>query len=133
MEEFDEYESRLNRPEMMKIPELQRNDRLKHVIFAQQFDRDLLEHLGTIATMIRDLHDSKKGLGFLTDLLSHKRAMLYFTQASTRTFLSFSAACQILGMPCNEIRNPELSSEYKGESPLDSMRMFSSYFDLIIM
>src|SRR5436190_14223921 len=70
---------------------------------------------------------------FLGDLLRHKRAMLYFTQASTRTFLSFLAACQILGMSCNEIRDPSVSSDAKGESPLDSIRMFSSYFDVIIM
>jgi aspartate carbamoyltransferase len=59
--------------------------------------------------------------------------MLYFTQASTRTFLSFTAACQLLGLACGEIRDPALSSEFKGEHPLDSMRMFSSYFDVIIM
>jgi aspartate carbamoyltransferase len=59
--------------------------------------------------------------------------MLYFTQASTRTFLSFLTACQILGMQCGEIRDPSVSSEAKGESPLDSIRMFSAYFDVIIM
>jgi aspartate carbamoyltransferase len=82
---------------------------------------------------MREIGESKKGMHFLRDLLSHKRAMLYFTQASTRTFLSFLAACQILGMQCGEIRDPSVSSEAKGESPLDSIRMFSSYFDVIIM
>src|SRR4051795_9901384 len=43
------------------------------------------------------------------------------------------AACQILGMACNEFRDASVSSEAKGESPLDSIRMFSSYFDVIIM
>ena len=59
--------------------------------------------------------------------------MLYFTQPSTRTFLSFMAACQILGITCNEVRDPKTSSEVKRESKMDSIRMFSSYFDLIIM
>ena len=59
--------------------------------------------------------------------------MLYFTQPSTRTFLSFTAACQMLGISCNEVRDPSVSSEAKGESPFDSIRMFSSYFDIIIM
>ena len=59
--------------------------------------------------------------------------MLYFTQPSTRTFLSFMAACQILGITCNEVRDPTTSSETKGETRFDSLRMFSSYFDLIIM
>jgi aspartate carbamoyltransferase len=82
---------------------------------------------------MREIGETKQGMHFLADLLSHKRAMLYFTQASTRTFLSFLAACQILGMQTGEIRDPSVSSEAKGESPLDSIRMFSSYFDVIIM
>ncbi len=131
--ELFEYESRLNRPIMKKIPEFMSNERLKHVIFSKQFDKELLEHLGNVATMIRDIASTKQGYKFLTGLLFHKRAMLYFTQASTRTFLSFMAALQILGISWSDIRDPSVSSEYKGESPLDSMRMFSSYCDIIIM
>lgn len=118
---------------MKKIPEFMSNERLKHVIFSKQFDKELLEHLGNVATMIRDIASTKQGYKFLTGLLFHKRAMLYFTQASTRTFLSFMAALQILGISWSDIRDPSVSSEYKGESPLDSMRMFSSYCDIIIM
>merc|ERR1712023_197835 len=55
--------------------------------------------------MIRELAKSKQGSDQLRSLLSHKRAMLYFTQPSTRTFLSFMAACQILGLTCNEVRD----------------------------
>jgi len=127
------FEALLDRPILSKLPEFQRNERLKHVIFAQQFDREMLDHLCQVASMIRVISRNRAGQDFLTGLLSHRRAMLYFTQPSTRTFLSFMAACQILGIVCNEIRDPTLSSEYKGESPLDSMRMFSSYFDAIIM
>ncbi len=43
------------------------------------------------------------------------------------------AACQILGITCNEVRDPATSSETKGETRFDSLRMFSSYFDVIIM
>jgi aspartate carbamoyltransferase len=131
--ELYQYESRVNRPIMMKIPEFQRNERLKHIIFAEQLDVELLEHLSGVATMIKNIAGSRDGGKYLSGLLSNKRAMLYFTQASTRTFLSFMAACQILGLTCNEIRDPSVSSEYKGESPFDSVRMFSSYFDIIIM
>ncbi|MCY4380664.1 MAG: aspartate carbamoyltransferase, partial [Proteobacteria bacterium] len=59
--------------------------------------------------------------------------MLYFVQPSTRTFLSFQSACQILGMQCSEIRNPSISSEAKGERVEDAIRTFSSYVDIIIM
>jgi aspartate carbamoyltransferase catalytic subunit len=66
-------------------------------------------------------------------MLSEKRAMLYFSQPSSRTFLSFYAACQIVGMKPAEVRDTSTSSEVKGESPEDSVRTFSSYFDMIIM
>jgi aspartate carbamoyltransferase catalytic subunit len=59
--------------------------------------------------------------------------MLYFTQPSTRTFLSFNNACHILGMRTSEIRDPSTSSEVKGESFEDSIRTFSSYVDVIVM
>jgi len=129
----EQYASLISRPVLAKAADFQRQERLTHVIFAQQFDREMLDHLCTTASMIREISRHRQGQDFLTGLLSHKRAMLYFTQASTRTFLSFMAACQILGMTCNEIRDPTTSSEFKGESPLDSMRMFSSYFDVVIM
>jgi len=65
--------------------------------------------------------------------LPHRRAMLYFTQPSTRTFMSFQAACTILGIKPSEIRDTATSSERKGESIDDSLRTFASYVDLIVM
>ncbi len=127
------YERRLERPTRIKLPEFQHNGRLKHVIFADQFDRPMLDHFNSLSNMVRELAKGRETQLFLRNLLPNKRAMLYFTQASTRTFLSFTAACQLLGMPVAEIRDPSVSSEYKGESPFDSMRMFSSYFDLVVM
>ncbi len=127
------YQSRIERPVRMKLPELERDERLRHVIFASQFSVDMLEELADIADQIRILSKLRDGQDFLINLLHHKRAMLYFTQPSTRTFLSFMAACQILGITCNEVRDPTTSSETKGETRFDSIRMFSSYFDLIIM
>ena len=127
------YESRLQRPVRMKMPEFERDDRMRHVIFSGQFSVPFLEELAGIADMIRMLSKSRAGQDFLINLLPHKRAMLYFTQPSTRTFLSFMAACQILGITCNEVRDPRTSSETKGETRFDSIRMFSSYFDVIIM
>jgi aspartate carbamoyltransferase len=131
--EYYDFESRLNQPLNMKLAELKRSERLRHVIFSAQFDRDLLDDLGRIADMIRQLDKSREGKRFLGSLLTNYRAMLYFTQPSTRTFLSFSAAAQMLGIACNEVRDASVSSEAKGESPFDSIRMFSSYFDIVIM
>jgi len=104
-----------------------------HALIAQQFEREDLDQLGDLATRIRKLSRTVEGNRFLANLLPHKRAMLYFTQPSTRTFLSFCAACQILGMKTGEVRNTATSSEFKGESQEDSVRTFSSYFDMIIM
>ena len=104
-----------------------------HTLIAQQFDRPQLERLCRLATAIRRIAKAKEGMQFLGGRLAHQRAMLYFTQPSTRTFLSFSAACQILGMKTAEVRDTSTSSEMKGETPEDSIRSFSSYFDVIIM
>jgi aspartate carbamoyltransferase catalytic subunit len=73
------------------------------------------------------------GARFLLGLLPDRRAMLYFVQPSTRTFLSFNNACHLLGIRTSEIRDPATSSEVKGESFEDSIRTFSSYVDVIVM
>ena len=110
-----------------------RDGREYHVLVAQQFDRARLDYLGGLATKIRRVAKTEEGSAFLRGLLPHKRAMLYFSQPSTRTFLSFCAACQTLGISVVEVRDTATSSEFKGESNEDSVRTFSSYCDLIIM
>ena len=102
---FADYESRLDRSIKVKAPDFSSGDRLKHLIFSGQFTRPLLDKLCRLADKIRLLAKSKEGHRYLNTLLSLKRAMLYFTQPSTRTFMSFAAACQILGMTCNEVRD----------------------------
>jgi aspartate carbamoyltransferase catalytic subunit len=104
-----------------------------HILKTQQFDRAILDELCELTTAIRKFAKTKEGLLYLRGLLAHKRAMLYFTQPSTRTFLSFNNACQILGIQTSEIRDSSTSSEVKGESLLDSLRTFSSYVDVVVM
>jgi aspartate carbamoyltransferase catalytic subunit len=116
-----------------RVAALNRNDKPFHVVLAQQFDRQAIEQLCHLADMIRSIGGSRQGTQFLRTLLSHHRAMLYFIQPSTRTFLSFTAACQIVGIPFNEVRDRSTSSEVKGESEDDTIRVLSQYFDLIIM
>lgn len=131
--DLETYAARLARPVRVKAAELQKEGRLRHLIFGGQLSPSLQDDLAETADQIRLMSKSREGQDFLRDLLPHRRAMLYFTQPSTRTFLSFTAACQILGIACNEVRDPSTSSEAKGETRFDSIRMFSSYFDLIIM
>ncbi|MBN1268770.1 MAG: aspartate carbamoyltransferase [Kiritimatiellae bacterium] len=116
-----------------KGPYFLRDGRPYHALIAQQFDRPSLERLCALATKIRRIAKTKGGLSFLQGLLSEKRVMLYFVQPSTRTFLSFYAACQIIGIHPAEVRDTSTSSEIKGESREDTVRTFSSYFDMIIM
>lgn len=116
-----------------RVARLNRNDKPFHVVLAQQFDRSIIEQLCQLADMIRAIGGSRQGTQFLRTMLSHRRSMLYFIQPSTRTFLSFTAACQILGIPCNEVRDRSTSSEIKGESEDDTIRTLSQYFDMIIM
>ncbi len=104
-----------------------------HTLFAQQFDRPVLERLCALSNRIRFINKSKEGALYLKSVLAHKRAMLYFSQPSSRTFLSHLAACQLLGMTTGSVRDAATSSEFKGESREDSIRTFSSYFDMIIM
>ncbi len=106
---------------------------IQHILGSDQFDRPFLDYLCQLTDAIRKLDKTKEGLMFLQGLLAHRRAMLYFTQPSTRTFLSFQSACQILGIKTAEIRDSSTSSERKGESIDDSLRTFSSYVDIIIM
>jgi len=103
------------------------------VIDPRVFERALLDELCDLATRVRLAAKSDAGARALRDLLPTRRAMLYFTQPSTRTFLSFNNACHILGMRTSEIRDPSTSSEVKGESFEDSIRTFSSYVDVIVM
>jgi aspartate carbamoyltransferase catalytic subunit len=127
------WESFLKLSPEEKGPYFMRADRPYHALIAQQFNRPTLDRLCELATRIRRIAKTRGGTLFLRDLLSEKRAMLYFAQPSTRTFLSFYAACQIVGIQQAEVRDTTTSSELKGESPEDSIRTFSSYFDLIIM
>ena len=106
---------------------------LFHVIDPRVFERQLLDELCALATRVRAIAKTPAGARFLQGLAPNRRAMLYFTQPSTRTFLSFNNACHILGMRTSEIRDPSTSSEVKGESFKDAIRTFSSYVDVIIM
>ena len=104
-----------------------------HTLFAQQFDRPILERLCALANRIRFISKTKEGALYLKSILAHKRAMLYFSQPSSRTFLSHLNACQILGLTTSSVRDAATSSEAKGESKTDTIRTFSSYVDMIIM
>lgn len=116
-----------------KSPYFIEDGRTYHALVAQQFSRPMLEDLCSLATCVRRIAKSREGCSYLQSRLFDKRAMLYFAQPSTRTYLSFDSACQTVGLDCMDVRDSSTSSEVKGESPEDTVRTFSSYTDLIIM
>jgi len=104
-----------------------------HVLFAQQFQRSMLDELCELADAIRKVHKTREGALFLASLLSDKHALNLFAQPSTRTFMSFEVAEHNLGMRTTDIRDVSTSSQAKGESLQNTIRTFSSYVDLIVM
>jgi len=102
-------------------------------IISNQYTLENLFNLCNTTDKIKSIASTSDGLKYLKTILSDKRAMLYFKQSSTRTFLSFQNACNILGISTSEIRDTSTSSESKGESELDAIKTFSQYSDLIIM
>lgn len=120
-------------PLNQKLGFFEKDGRMFDCLFSQQLSAPTIRNLFNLANKIRKVAKEKGGLDWLQTLLSHKRAMLYFVQPSTRTFVSFQSACYILGMKVSEIRSTSTSSELKGETPEDTIRTFSSYADLIIM
>lgn len=141
MDEFQRQPSQMgqewdlfyNQETSNKLHYFQREGRLLDIIFAQQFDRPFLDSMCNLANQVRQMAKTKMGSRRLREILPHKRAMLYFVQPSTRTFLSFLNACHILGMNTSEIRGTTTSSEVKGESQEDTIRTFGSYVNLIIV
>jgi aspartate carbamoyltransferase catalytic subunit len=106
---------------------------LQAVIYSQQFDRELLDHLIELAELIRSSHYNEQLRAYVRTLLATKSCALYFTQPSTRTFTSFSLAAQTVGMINEEIRDPEMSSIYKGESEIDTLLTLAELVDTVIM
>ncbi len=133
MQQYEGWEKFQQQSIEEKLKLFARQDNLFDVIYAQQFDRDILEELFELADRVRKIAKTQAGMNFLGTVLSDKKALLFFAQPSTRTFLSFQNACHTLGMKTSEIRDASTSSEVKGESPEDMIRTFSSYVDLIII
>lgn len=104
-----------------------------HVLYAQQFSRQMLDELCSLADQIRRIHKNPDGATLLQTLLPNKAALNLFAQPSTRTFMSFQTAEMKLGMQISDIRDMSTSSQAKGESLQNSIRTFSSYVDMMVM
>lgn len=108
-------------------------NKINHCVSALQFDKETQLKLFKLADKIRNISVTKKGMDFLSSLLSHKRAVMYFNQPSTRTYLSFCNACHIVGIKICMMPSSIASSEAKGESTEDTLKTISSYTDILIL
>jgi aspartate carbamoyltransferase catalytic subunit len=98
---------------------------LEHVISSEQFDRPMLDALFARASALERVRD---------DRLAHRIMATLFYEPSTRTRLSFEAAMLRLG---GTVLGTEaahsFSSAIKGETLEDTVRMVSTYSDVIVL
>lgn len=71
--------------------------------------------------------------GKVLDLMKGKIMATLFFEPSTRTRLSFESAMHRLGGSVITVSEPKSSSAVKGETIADTIRMASSYSDIIVM
>jgi aspartate carbamoyltransferase len=102
----------------------------KDILSLSQFDKDSIIKLFGIAKEMRFI--AKNALP--SDILKGTIATLLFYEPSSRTRASFDAAIKQLGGQTVVIENPQqFSSVSKGETFEDTIRVFESYSDLIIL
>lgn len=98
---------------------------MKHLIETQQFDRESLKKLFELANSLEGTRD---------ELLKGKILASLFYEPSTRTRLSFESAMLRLGGEVLTMENGrESSSQSKGETLEDSIKVVGNYADVIVM
>lgn len=102
---------------------------MRHVLYAQQFDRTILQHLFERADQFRKRIEDPSERVALTQLHRGKMLFSVFYEPSTRTRMSFSAAAEHLGMSVVTTENArEFSSAIKGETLEDTIRVLCEYY-----
>ncbi|MGA7988653.1 MAG: aspartate carbamoyltransferase [Candidatus Dormiibacterota bacterium] len=105
--------------------ETARKHALRHVISSEQFDRAQLDHIFRRASTLADVRD---------DRLAHRVMASLFYEPSTRTRLSFeSAMLRLGGAVLGTEAAHTFSSAIKGETLEDTIRMVSTYADVIVL
>lgn len=102
---------------------------MRHVLYSQQFDRKILQHLFERADEFRERIEDPSERVALTQLYRGKMLFSVFYEPSTRTRMSFSAAAEHLGMSVVTTENArEFSSAIKGETLEDTIRVLCEYY-----
>lgn len=102
----------------------------KDILSLDQFDKDSILHLFTITNKMRTIAKNARA----SDILKGNIATLLFYEPSSRTRASFDAAAKQLGGQTVVVENPQqFSSVSKGETFEDTIQVFESYCDAIIL
>ncbi|MEK7156598.1 MAG: aspartate carbamoyltransferase [Patescibacteria group bacterium] len=97
---------------------------MQHLVETQQFDRPALKRLFEFATALEDKRDKS--------LEGRIMGSLFFAP-STRTRLSFESAMYRLGGDVVTVDGSESSSQSKGETLEDAIKVISQYSDIIVL
>ena len=97
---------------------------MQHLIETQQFDRESLKKLFELATSLEGKRERT---------LDGKILAALFYEPSTRTRLSFESAMLRLGGDVITMESGDSSSQAKGETLEDSIRVINHYADIIVL
>src|SRR5574344_2601231 len=97
----------------------------KSLISIHDFSKEEILHILDIASEMEENKSQK--------ILDGKVVACLFFEPSTRTRLSFETAANRLGARVIGFSNPTATSLQKGESLHDTIKMVSSYADIIVM
>ena len=112
------------------------NNRLRHVTSINDLGIDEIERLFSLAdTYLAKLGDTRPPYRIARSLRDLPGAILanLFYEPSTRTRLSFESAMLRLGGQSIASADPRTSSASKGESLADTVRVASSYADVLVI
>ncbi len=102
----------------------------RDILSLSQFDTDSISHLFDVAKHMRYI--AKNALP--SDILKGSIATLLFYEPSSRTRGSFDASVKQLGGQTVVVENPQqFSSVSKGETFEDTIRVFESYCDVLVL
>ncbi|NMH60015.1 aspartate carbamoyltransferase [Alteromonas ponticola] len=100
-----------------------------HILSVNQFDRDAIDKVFTVADSMAPYAKRQKR----TEVLNGAILGNLFFEPSTRTRVSFGTAFNLLGGEVRETTGMDNSALAKGESLYDTARVLSGYSDIIAM
>ncbi|MFO8109332.1 MAG: aspartate carbamoyltransferase [Thermoplasmata archaeon] len=99
------------------------------VVSIRDFSVDEIEYVLDKAELMEPIAQGKKN----TDILKGKLLANLFFEPSTRTMLSFESAMKRLGGNVIGFASADVSSSKKGETLADTIKVTSSYADIVVL